>query len=99
MDELKKLYLRTYFLINYKKSIQLENFICLIKTITDNKDIEQNIEKFCLFVKSLNKKDFTTILKDGLLADSTDNEKKIIQELSTIKYENLKSILIEKFKN
>ena len=58
MDELKELYLKTYYLVD-TNSKEIDNFIILLKTIVSDQDLEQNIKQFCLFVKSINKKDFT----------------------------------------
>ncbi len=98
MDELKELYLKTYYLVD-TNSKEIDNFIILLKTIVSDQDLEQNIKQFCLFVKSINKKDFSLCLKKTLQKNLSEVEKEVLLELSKVKYEKLKSILIEKFKD
>lgn len=99
MEKLKELYLSTYFLLNletYKDSKPIECFIELLKVLVNDFEIENNLKAYSNFIKSLKNKDFSSFLKNySTLAQSS--ESKIIIELSKIKYENIKEILIEKF--
>lgn len=101
MEKLRELYLSTYFLLNLEElsdASPIENFIFLLKNLLDEEDIEKNLKAYVDFIKSLKERDFSYFLRN-YYAHAQKEETRTILELSTIKYENIKEIFIEKFPN
>lgn len=110
MDNLKKIYLSSFFICflkNLKNDVVFKNFINFLEKIIYEDDLKINIEFFVEFVYSLKKEgysDFTTYL-EKMINDNDDiydkeqfkKEINILIELSKIDYQTLKEILCEKY--
>lgn len=99
MEKLKELYLSTFFLLNLessKDSKPIESFISLLQNIVNVNNIESNLKAYADFIKSLKEKDFSSYLRN-YYAHAQKEETQIILELSKIKYDDIKQILIDKF--
>lgn len=110
MDNLKKIYLSSFFICllkNLKNDIVFKNFINLLEKIIYEDEVRKNIEFFVEFVYSLKKEgysDFVDYLEKMINENSDVYDKEqfkkeidILSELSKIDFQILKKILCEKY--
>lgn len=112
MSNFKKEYLSTYFLVELSEIIQdnvFKNFIFLLKTLSKDSTIEENLKAYNSFVTSLSKanyNDLSKYLKENILKIKTIKNKEqlnkellIINSILKIDFEKIKGKLAEKFSN
>ena len=113
-DKIKKLYYSGYFLIAFdflKDDEVFKNFLLLLKTVINSSDFEENLKSYFNFISELFKQkynNFSKYLSDIIqktpireLFDDYDLAKEIniINDFSSLKYEDIIEALKEKFPN
>ena len=87
---IEQIYLKTYFLINFKSLKDdeiIKKFIDLLAVLNNSNKIEENLKTYCDFVESLGDRDFSAYLKEKVskIPIKTKNEEKIMPEIEIIK--------------
>ncbi|MBR2069545.1 MAG: DUF815 domain-containing protein [Candidatus Gastranaerophilales bacterium] len=106
MEKIKEIYCKTFFLIHFKKIKEnhiVKSFIDFLEALFLEQDFIKTIKKYSDFVELLNNEDFSLYIKENLpdieKNENSNNELKIICELSKINYELIKDILYKKYPN
>ena len=97
-------YLKTHFLVNYRtirEDLIVNNYINFIKQLSTNDDIDTILKAYSDFLFELRDKDLSHYITKILLKvpqnSKTQPELAIMKELTQIKYEDIKSLMLRKF--
>lgn len=111
MENIKNIYLLSYFLIsfeNLKNDCVYKNFINLLKTIVKDDDIENNFksyQNFLISLKNTGSSDLSAHFKNILLKNDRpvmlknnfETELNILKKLTSISFEDIRAAFVEKF--
>lgn len=105
-NTLKEIYLSTYFLIHFKDVINeniVNSYLSFLNTIVQDKDVETILINYNLFLTNLKNKDLSIHVKNLVLKvklsenNNIENEIDIINKLISVKFEDIKNILKNKY--
>lgn len=107
LNSLKKLYLSSYFILNFqtiKEDEIFSSYLLFLKSLIQKEDIEEILKNYQSFILKLKTQDLGSYIKEKLIKinvskENIQNELDILNNLLKINFNDIKHILKEEYKN